>query len=238
MCSAHEVSAAAALFADPVRATILVALTDSAPRSVAELAVLSGVTPQTASSHLAKLAAAGFVTAEQEGRSRLYRLASESVVDAIQALGVVGARAKTVVDDLSEDRKAIRRARACYGHVGGNLGVKIMNRLLDRQLITPAGPKNFDVTPSGRAWFQQFGIDSDSLGEGHRGIARSCLDWSEREPHLGGPLADGLLSAFYRNGWFVREAGTRAIEITESGFSMMQKELQLTAEALGPGAQH
>lgn len=65
----------AALLGDPARANILAALLDGRALTASELAYAAGVTPQTTSGHLAKLAGARLVAVEKQGRHRYYRLA-------------------------------------------------------------------------------------------------------------------------------------------------------------------
>ena len=89
--------------------------------------------------------------------------------------------------------------------------------LQERALIVPAGDKRFEVTRSGRDWFESVGIELGSLKPGARGIARQCLDWTEREHHLGGPLGVALLTTFCDRDWLRRSRETRALEITPAG---------------------
>src|SRR6185503_10797286 len=74
--SAYEADIApvAALLADRARAAMLTALLDGRPLAAGELARVAGVTPQTASAHLAKMREAGLVTMVRQGRHRYYRL--------------------------------------------------------------------------------------------------------------------------------------------------------------------
>ena len=66
----------AALVSDPARATMLTALLDGRALTASELAYAARITPQTASTHLAKLTEAGLLTALRDGRHRYFRLAS------------------------------------------------------------------------------------------------------------------------------------------------------------------
>src|SRR3546814_8883662 len=68
----------AALLGDPARANILRALMDGRARTAKELALIAGVTAQTASGHLGKLMAADLLSVLAQGRHRYYRLANRS----------------------------------------------------------------------------------------------------------------------------------------------------------------
>ena len=74
-----NITSVAALIGDPTRAAILLALADLRALPAGELAKIAKVSPQTASSHLAKLMAGGLISVETWGRYRYYRLASPEV---------------------------------------------------------------------------------------------------------------------------------------------------------------
>jgi len=65
-----DIARVAALLGDPARANMLTALMGGRALTAAELAQEAGVTPQTASSHLAKLEAGLIVTPRKQGRHR------------------------------------------------------------------------------------------------------------------------------------------------------------------------
>ena len=56
----------AALVGDPARANMLTALMNGRALTASELAQEAGITPQTASSHLAKLEAGGLIEPEKQ----------------------------------------------------------------------------------------------------------------------------------------------------------------------------
>src|SRR5207253_9248057 len=64
----------AALAGDPARAGMLHALMDGRALTASELARVAGIAPQTASGHLARMAAGGLLGVEQQGRHRYHRL--------------------------------------------------------------------------------------------------------------------------------------------------------------------
>ena len=73
------VAEVAALIGDPGRAAMLESLMDGRALTAGELSALAGITPQTASGHLAKLTEAGLITVQRQGRHRYHRLASADV---------------------------------------------------------------------------------------------------------------------------------------------------------------
>ncbi|WSQ09929.1 metalloregulator ArsR/SmtB family transcription factor [Streptomyces sp. NBC_01231] len=86
-----DLAKAAALFAVPARAEMLLALETRGESSAGELAALAGVSAPTASSHLAYLLDRGLLTVDQRGRSRVYRLAGEEVRSALESLRLLAA---------------------------------------------------------------------------------------------------------------------------------------------------
>src|SRR5215469_7678663 len=81
---------AATLLAEPARAAMLTALLDDRPLAAGELARLAGVSPATASAHLARLLHGGLVTVVRQGRHRYYRLAGPEIAAVMEALAQLG----------------------------------------------------------------------------------------------------------------------------------------------------
>ena len=112
----------------------------------------------------------------------------------------------------------MRRARVCYDHLAGDLGVKLFDRLQGRKLIG-GNSGDLGVTRSGSRFFADFGIPVDGLGGRRRPLCRPCLDWSERRHHLGGSLGSALLARFFELKWAKREAGTRVVRFSPRGLA-------------------
>ena len=224
MSDGPNVSATAALIGDSTRAAMLSALLDGKALPAGELAYASGVTAQTASAHLAKLVDGGLLESETEGRHRYYRLAGPHVAQALEVLAAIRPAGPVRAKPQTARQKELRFARRCYDHLAGELGVAVTHQLLDRGLIVRDTDKSFNLTSAGVSWFQQIGIDVAALNPGRRGLARQCLDWTERTHHLGGPLGVALLEAFSELGWLRRSRETRAIQVTLKGqFELRQR---------------
>jgi DNA-binding transcriptional ArsR family regulator len=217
-------TSAAALIGDPVRAMILNALLDGRALPAGELAFAAGVTPQTASSHLHKLLVGGLLQVEREGRHRYFRLAGSHVAEALELLAAIGPEPVRKRAPTAE-AAAIRNARSCYNHLAGKMGVEVTRRLVNNGLIVTAAEKRFEITKRGAEWFGALGIDVTKLKPATRGIARQCLDWTEREHHLAGPLGVALLTAFLDRHWVRRERSGRALQITPTGRSELRSRL-------------
>lgn len=208
-----------ALIGDPGRAAMLEALMDGRALTATELSAQAGVTPQTASGHLGKLAAAGLIVVERQGRHRYHRLASAEVAGLLEQLASFAerpeARPKRAISTGPKDA-AMRAARSCYDHLAGRLAVDLTDALLGRghvELDLDGGA----VTPSGHRFFAEFGVDLEGIPRGKRAFCRPCLDWSERRPHLAGAVGAALSCRCFALGWVKRVEGSRAIAVTPSG---------------------
>ena len=228
MCPHPAVSSAAFLFADPTRATMLMALADGRARPAGELAYAAGVTAQTASSHLAKLLAGGLLLVETQGRHRYYRLAGSHVALALENLASIAPVLQGgAVRRMPRSREAqeLQFARCCYDHLAGGLGVAVTQALQDRGFISAAADKHFEVTHDGMGWFSAMGLDVAALKPTRRGLARQCLDWTERRHHLAGPLGVAFMEQLCAKGWIRRLKNSRAVQVTPKGWAGLKEQL-------------
>lgn len=85
----------ASLVGDPARSNMLTALMSGRALTATELAQEAGITPQTASSHLAKLEAGHLVVPEKQGRHRYFRLSGPDVAAVLE--GLMGLAAVPVI---------------------------------------------------------------------------------------------------------------------------------------------
>jgi DNA-binding transcriptional ArsR family regulator len=204
----------AASVADPARSRMLCMLLSGDYTTAGELARCAGVTPATASSHLARLLDAGLVVCEPRGRHRYYRLAGPDVAHALEALALVAERGPRDMAWAHPSRQRLRMARCCYGHLAGHLGVRLFRTLVDASALVPADD-GFALTDMGQRWLAGMGMQAPAPHPRRR-YAYACMDWSERQDHLGGQLPEAMLDHFTQRGW-VRRGEGRAIDITPLG---------------------
>ena len=211
-----SIAPVAALAGDPARANMLSALSGGMALTASELAEEGGVTLQTASSHLAKLAAGGLVTTARQGRHRYFRLADDDVARMLEAIMGVAARTGHLRTRPGPRDPALRKARICYDHLAGEMGVRMLDGLLSARRIARSGDE-LHLTKNGTAFLREFGIDLDRLSAARRPLCRACLDWSMRRYHLGGALGAALLARFEELKWLRRENNSRVIHFTRIG---------------------
>jgi DNA-binding transcriptional ArsR family regulator len=137
----------AALLGDTARAGMLSALMGGQALTATELAQVANLTKQTVSGHLAKLLDARLVAVEAQGRHRYFRLAGPEVAELLESLMDLAHRVGAVPLQPGPRDPALRKARVCYDHLAGELGVLVYEGLVAKRLIR-AGRKR-----SGRsAW--------------------------------------------------------------------------------------
>jgi DNA-binding transcriptional ArsR family regulator len=222
MISRYRLAEIAALFGDPTRAGIVTSLWDGRARPAGELARLAGVTPATASGHLARLVEGGVLRVEPRGRHRYYRIAGPGVADALETLGQL--LSPKVASPANGVPEPLAQARMCYDHVAGRLGVGITEALLERRLLQWR-EQSFALSTAGRRWFERNGVDVGALERGRRPLLRGCLDWTERREHLGGALGAALAMHLLERDWIRRERGTRALLVTREGRAGLSRTL-------------
>jgi DNA-binding transcriptional ArsR family regulator len=217
-------SEVAALLGDPTRATMLDALMDGRARPAGELARTAGIAPSTASEHLARLVAGRLLVVEPSGRERLYRLASADVAEVLEALSRLGSEEPVSSLRTAGRRDALQAARTCYDHLAGRLGVAVTDALVARDVLRPRDG-SFELSEGGAVFLAEIGVDVDGARARKRVFARSCLDWSERRPHLAGALGAALADAALSHGWVRRRPNDRALDVTPHGVAALRKRL-------------
>ncbi|MEU8028500.1 winged helix-turn-helix domain-containing protein [Streptomyces sp. NPDC049099] len=205
----------AALVADETRAACLLALLDGRAWTAGELARHAGVAASTLSEHLGKLVAGGLLAEERQGRHRYVRLADARVAGLVEDLAAHMPPAAVRPRSLRESSAgaAMARGRTCYDHLAGRLGIAVTDALTHRGLLRQ--DTGFALTDAGVEWFRAAGIPLEVPSR--RPLARACLDWTERRPHLAGAAGAALCRHALDAGWCVRVGSARAVKVTPSG---------------------
>ena len=216
MQTGPHIAEIAALVGDPARANILSALLDGRALTATELAYAAGVTPQTASAHLAKLADMGLLLPEKQGRHRYFRLATPLVARMLESIMAVAEAGPARYRPHWKGGDTLRTPRTCYDHLAGRTAVAITDALVERGHVE-LGEDGGVVTPSGVAFLTDFGIDLEVARKSRRMFCKPCLDWSERRPHLAGAIGAGLANRAFALGWLERMKDSRAVAVTKAG---------------------
>jgi len=244
--AAADIAPAAALFADPTRARIVTALVDGRALPASVIASEAGVAASTASEHLARLVAGGALTVERSGRHRYYRLAGPPIAAAVEALAAIAPQPPVRSLRESTRANALRRARTCYDHLAGRLGVAVTAGLVERRalvradgragiergaadrLAAPVREHPYALGPDAAAVFAELGVDLPALLDrpgSARPLLRFCVDWSEQRHHLAGALGAAVLAAVESAGWVARRSSGRAVDLTPAGADALASAL-------------
>jgi DNA-binding transcriptional ArsR family regulator len=231
-----DLSAVGSVLAEPARARILLALGDGRALPASVLAAEAGVAASTTSSHLARLVEAGLLAVEPQGRHRYYRLAGPEVGALLEALVRIAPPQPVRSLKAGTRAQALRRARSCYDHLAGRLGVSVFGALIDRGMVTggdgihrPGGGDrlsahghdvDYRLTPEGRSRLGELGVAlpaADGL--------RYCVDWTEQRHHLSGAAGRALLARLLDLRWVRRTERHRALLVTPEGETGLEAAL-------------
>ena len=211
----NDIARIAGLVGEPSRTRMLVELIDGRALTAGELARAAGVTGQTASRHLARLAEGGLIVVAAQGRHRYHRLASAevaAVLEGLMQLAGLEAGRRPIVTGPRDAR--MRRARTCYDHLAGRIGVAVTDHLVE------AGAIELDLVgarPTAALADELARIDLVLPADPRSLGCRPCMDWAERRPHLAGPLATGLCRHLLVRGWLRRADSGRGLDVTGEG---------------------
>lgn len=217
MVAIPDVTTIGMLIGQETRSTMLLLLLDGRARTATELADASDVSRPTASFHLGQLVEGGLLRIERQGKHRYFRLASPEIAALLESMLVV---AGTTLPDATLQTgprsNDMRQARMCYDHIAGKLGIGIVDSLVHSGTLIET-PDSFLLTVSGTRHLESLGIDVAAARRRRRHFARTCIDWSERRPHLAGSLGAAIADRLFASGWIEREPEGRTVYITPAG---------------------
>jgi DNA-binding transcriptional ArsR family regulator len=211
----------AAAIGNPTRALMLARLLDGRHYTAKELAGHGGVAAATASQHLKLLVGERLARVRTQGRHRYFTLADGNVAQALETLlRVADAALPETSRWQAPAMRSLRHARSCYGHLAGELGVRLCQSFVQRGWVraTEGDGHDYPLTSAGVAELKRLGLMTDADGASPRKRPLyGCVDWSERKDHFAGPLAVAMLDAFIERGWLRRRADSRVLDVTKIG---------------------
>jgi hypothetical protein len=147
-------------------------------------------------------------------RGRVYyrRIAKADLLTALRRLNL----------PTDSEIEALCRARTCYDHLAGYLGVCITHEWITRHwLLWDTETKAMTVTDLGHEQIRAWRL---VLPNSHRPLVRACLDWTEKSYHVGGQLGAALASTFNSSGWVIR-GPSRSLILTPAGTRALARRL-------------
>ena len=192
-----DVAGTAAALADRARAAMCAALMDGRAWTVGELSSYAAIARSTTSEHVDVLEAHGLITRVRQGRHCYVTISGPEAARVVEALGAISASVLPTAHSLNAwtANKRLLAARTCYRHLAGRLGVSLAKHLQERS--------HLDAT-----W---------GLEKPRRARGEACMDSTERQFHLGGPLGTALTQAFFDRAWITRIGRSRAVKVTAAG---------------------
>ncbi|WP_228386925.1 ArsR/SmtB family transcription factor [Ornithinicoccus halotolerans] len=208
-----DLAALGRLLADSSRATMCTVMLDGRFHTAGELARAAEVAPSTASEHLTRLVSGGLVEGDRQGRHRYYRLAGADVAAALESLALVAPERAVTGLRSSSASAALRRGRTCYDHLAGELGVRLTDALIRRNVITD------EFALADAAPLRELGVAVPAPADGasRRPLVRGCVDWTERRHHAAGVVPAALATRLFDLGWVARVGSGRAVRLTGAG---------------------
>jgi DNA-binding transcriptional ArsR family regulator len=195
--------------AHPVRLRVIDRLGQAGPATVSRLAQELDVPLPLLSNHLRRLREARLVNVERAGRHAVYSLADPG----LEALtGVLDRVAGRVAPRPDVPDTAFGRARTCYDHLAGRLGVELYRSLLERGAVRDRPDGTVELGPRADEAFRELGVEVAAVDPGRRRFAFECLDATERAPHLGGALGAAVAHGAVAAGW-VKPTGDRVLDV-------------------------
>ena len=211
-----DISLIGSMIGDPARANILTALMCGKALTATELVLEAGVSKQTTSAHLKKLEDVQLIIPTKSGRHKYFTIADQDVADMIEAISGLAAKRGLLRVHTGPKDEALRKARVCYNHLAGDLGVYMYDQMIERQYLIEQGDI-VGLTPQGTAFVGNFGVDISTLVKTKRPMCKSCLDWSSRRSHLAGALGAAMLARVLELGWAKRKDGSRIVDFSDAG---------------------
>ncbi|MGH8201937.1 MAG: ArsR/SmtB family transcription factor [Steroidobacteraceae bacterium] len=221
-----DIAALAALVTEPARSAILMHLLDGRSWTAMELAGVAGVSASTASVHLGKLVGGQLIRMSPLGRHRYFRIANVEIARLLEQLARLAPARPAQTPGARRASANLRRARLCYDHLAGRLGITIAESMIRAGWIVEAEPW-FRLTDLGRRALPELGIEAVE--------ERTCMDWSERRLHIAGPLGSSLAQLFFARKWLQRDTRSRAVRITPEGTESLRSLLGVSIQNIREG---
>lgn len=209
-------STIALLIGEPARATMLWKILDGRMHTATELAIAADLSAQNASMHLAKLVKAGLLSVVKRGRFKYYQFANPNVAYVIEAIANLVPKDNLMPPDDISNSNRIKYCRTCYDHLAGKIGVAITDKLLSMKIIE-VNHQDFIISNGGIKWFDRLEISIPELKGSRRVLARKCLDWSEKRPHISGAVGAALANRLFDLKWLQRVRNSRIVSVTPLG---------------------
>ena len=228
-------TATEALVADRGSRRILVALANGRPLAASRIAAEAGLGAAPTRNRLAKLTAGGLLDVQVRGNYKYYRLAGPAVRELIESFDRTVTLEPTRPPRPGPRLQALLGARRCYDHLAGELGVKLLDVMVDMpdsaDDVDASDPsarsESHLLSASGQRFVDEFAVTYPA----HRTLIRLHVDAGDERPHLAGALGRGILHRLLELGWIRPNSGSRAVVITAIGRRKLAETLGIVVDS-------
>ena len=210
--------------ADPLRLRVVDRLGHRGPAGVTLLAAELDVPLPQLSNHLRRLREAGLLQVERTGRHAVYSLADPGLEQLMPLLDRITGR---IAEPAVESDSDYARARSCYDHLAGRLGVELYRSLIEQGAVEAHADGSVGLGPRAAEVLAGLGLDAAAVDPGRRRFAFECLDATQHAPHLAGALGDAVAAALVAQGWIERVDDGRTIHVSAPGRAALRERLGL-----------
>ncbi|MEG3306249.1 metalloregulator ArsR/SmtB family transcription factor [Streptococcus suis] len=219
------------LLSDQSRMHILDILMDGAAHTVNEIASYTNLKQHTVSYHLKLMKEANLLNVQAYGKFRYYSIKDTPTIKIFEVLSNYSPERPVKSFNQHFRKKELKKARTCYDHIAGELGVAIANSFITLGFIEEEEGNNFQLTSKGQDYFcKKLDFNIELLRNKKRKFCIKCLDWSERKNHLAGSLAKEILDFLIKNKIIERMEQSRALKITDTGVNFLKNEWDISIE--------
>ena len=207
---------------NPARAGIIRALMSGQAFTMNELAIETQIPALSVKEHLEQLMDMRLVCPEDQGRHQYFKLAGDDVATALHGMPSLLGETGPKRVRFGPKEPELRKARVCYNHIAGELGVRLYKSMAAQGFFDFANDE-ISLTPTGQRFANTIGIEIVDQSNRKKPVCRSCLDWSERRYHLAGAFGIALLDSFLEKDWVNREGKSRVLTLTRGGEEAVEK---------------
>ena len=125
----------------------------------------------------------------------------------------------------------LKKARFCYDHLAGALGVAISRRLVVMGALI-LDRDGYRLPEMEHPIYGEMGVDLEAVRSKRRQTCPRCLDWTERLPHVAGAVGAAIAANMVEREYIVRSRKDRSVFITSTGRSFLVDKLGLSLPLL------
>lgn len=210
------------LLADKSRINILTLLMDGRFHTVHKMATFSKIKDQTTSYHLMKLKEIEWLESYRQGKNVYYRLSSTDIGELFETLMNISEKKPTISYNQNLDFINLKKARSCYSHIAGKLGIDLYRVFVKNGLIIE-NKQQVEITSKGKSLFIRMGLNIESIKLENGIFIKLCMDWTERDFHLSGNFGKALFNLFLDNNYVIRNDKNRSLQLTDDGKNFLEK---------------